>query len=172
MMPPHATNIATHSDHCRRLPVSNLCVRDAPSTGNSRKSRRRKLSFSALVQIVSIESTSDYSDDEVSATWYDLEELQTFKRDRLKTAELWDQQNREGLCLRGSENHTRKGSKRRNSNIARSIQAVLEEQDMQDLDEVENADMLAHIYRIHTAKAQAAARDRGLKDHEDAMSSV
>ena len=111
----------------------------------------------------------DYSADEKAATWYDNTELKSFRRERRAAARQMEQgffSLETDVCTRGVENMTRDGSRQRQVAITQGLSAVLDEQELQDMDGKENPEMLAQIYKLHTIRSQAAAYERGLKDQQ------
>ena len=64
-------------------------------------------------------------------------------------------------CMLGVESLTIDGCRERQANILAAVDSVMNEQDLQDLDDRENQDMIAHIYGLHTERCHVAARKRG-----------
>lgn len=129
----------------------------------SKKRHRRKSSiqFCEYVEVFPTIHALDYTLAELVASWYDRNDLKTFKSDRAETGRRIDSgECLESDCVHGVESHTIEGFRIRRENILAGVNSVLNEQDLQDLDDCENQDMIAHIYRINTARCEQSARKR------------
>jgi hypothetical protein len=150
-----------------RYPV---LVVSSPLTGKSRKktSTGKKVAFCGTLKVDEIIHVSDYTPQEVNATWYNSMELRSFKADRRNIANRIDQGVRSDSDYhRGVESLTVAGSRIRYESVLVGINSVLDEQELQDLDGKENAEMLAHIYRLNTHQSEALAHERGLSDERE-----
>jgi hypothetical protein len=148
-----------------------LCEDESPL--HEKKSSRRKkcsVSWNSDVNCLSILSLDHYSEQELEAVWYTLEEYQAFKngckeaivRMREKGKKIKD--NDEEVCCRGLECLTKKGGKIRQRNRQGVWCAVLLEQELQVKQNVFDALILSRVSIMSSLPARKAARDRG---HED-----
>jgi hypothetical protein len=144
----------------------------SPVTRQSRKISvsGRKIAFSGTLQVEEIIHVSEYTQDEVSSTWYDRKEIGSFKEDRKNAAKRIDQGvSSDSDCLRGVESLTVAGARIRYESVLVGINSVLDEQELQDLDGKEDPEMLAHIYRLNTHQSEALAHQRGLSDEREVL---
>jgi hypothetical protein len=135
--------------------------------------KQRSLSFASSLEVIQPTiHKEDYSPEEKAATWYGVKELKSFRRDRRETIKQVEEGNSDtdtNICTRGVEALTKVGARRRHAVITLGLSSVLDEQELQDLDGKENPDMLAHIYKLHTLRSQAAAYERGLRDQQEVL---
>lgn len=131
----------------------------------------KKITFCSTLKVEDIIHVLEYTAEELTATWYDAKEIQSFKTDRRETAKRMDQGGIEddSDCHRGVESMTISGARIRYEHILVGVNSVLDEQELQDLDETENPEMLAHIYRLNTHQCEALAYEQGLIDEREAM---
>jgi hypothetical protein len=109
---------------------------ETPKCKNTRKAIRGKVTFvKSLAVVKPTLKTSDYSPDEILASWYDQDEIKTFKMCRREIAKRMDKGmplDYENDCTRGLEFRTKKGFRHRHFEILGALNAVLDEQDSQD----------------------------------------
>jgi hypothetical protein len=110
---------------------------------------------------------TDYSSNEKAATWYDAKDIYIFRQHRRETVRKLEEGQIGGCCIRGLERLTREGSRQRHERLVEGLNAVLDEQDLQEMDGREKPEMLAHIYRLHTLRSRVAAYERGLQDQQE-----
>lgn len=148
-----------------------LLVSGPVATPSRKKtSTGKKVAFCVTLKVEEIIHISDYSLEEMSATWYDAQEIKSFKEDRKDTAKRIDQgATTDSDYHRGVESLTIAGARIRYEHILVGVNSVLDEQELQDLDGKENPEMLAHIYRLNTRQSEALAHERGLSDQREVM---
>jgi hypothetical protein len=132
-------------------------------------SKQRSFRFASSLEVIQPTiHKEEYSPEEKAATWYDVKEFRSFRKERRETVKQVEQGNSEtDMCTRGVEALTKVGAHRRHVAITLGLSAVLDEQELQEWDGKENPDMLAHIYQVHSLRSQAAAYERGLKDQQE-----
>mmetsp|Transcript_31026 Transcript_31026/g.51669 ORF Transcript_31026/g.51669 Transcript_31026/m.51669 type:complete len:274 (-) Transcript_31026:447-1268(-) len=139
------------------------------SFSSSTSGGRKQVSFAVAYKLVyETIHISEYTPDERCASWYNIRDLKSFKRDRRDTARRIDQGRMyDDDCVRGVENATHSGSRLRHHHIVDGINSVLNEQDLQDQDGKWNPDSLAFIYRVASEESVHLARKRGLQDQTE-----
>jgi hypothetical protein len=106
----------------------------------------------------------DYTFRERRASWYNLRDLKSFKKDRRATIKRMN----EGLdckgyyCTRGLERSTEEAAKIRYQNVTESIEAVMNEQTLQEMNHSRNPEKIAKAYMIHSLSCQMAVYKRAL----------
>ena len=135
------------------------------TAGQCEKKRQRiqrSLHFCEFVEVFPVLHVEDYSDMEIEATWYSKQDFKKCKNDRIETAVRFESgEMLHSDCMLGVESLTIDGCREREANILAAVNSVLNEQALQDLDDCENQDMIAHIYGLHTERCEIAARKRG-----------
>jgi len=141
---------------------------------SSKHSASTSTSITFSISIETVESTlhlDDYTDEEIEATWYQLDELKEIKRSRkalVKRMEAGEELDECEDCVRGLETKTKTGNRLRQSEILAASAAVLDEQDLQDEKGEVDLDMIATVYRMYTRHSQSQAESRGKADAEEA----
>jgi hypothetical protein len=106
----------------------------------------------------------DYTFRERRATWYNLSDLKRFKKDRRATIKRMN----EGLnckgyyCTIGLERSTEEAAKMRYQIVKESIEAVMNEQKLQEMNHSRNPEKIAKAYIVHSLPCQMAVYERGL----------
>jgi hypothetical protein len=134
----------------------------------------RAISFSDDVGIKDTIHVFDYSPEEKAATWYNVQDLKLFRRARRESVRVWRSQlpfmiDTQRHCFRGLENKMPDGSRRRYTNISRSVLSVLSEQEKQDIDGTIKPELISEVYRKISCHCQAEARDKGLEDYREVL---
>jgi hypothetical protein len=138
-----------------------------------KKSSRRKkcsVSWNSDVNCLSILSLDQYSEQELEAVWYTLEEYQAFKNSckeaivRMMEKGKNIKDNDEEFCCRGLECRTKKGDKLCQRNRQGVWCAVLFEQELQVKQNFFDAVILSQLSIMSSLPARKAARDRGQED--------
>ena len=163
------------------------------TTSSKRTSLRRRVFFNTQepADVCEIIHVSEYTDLERMSAWYNYYDLRSFKRERRETARRIEEHQRrrrqQQVChhpsnhrhhhvdgddcddsIRGVESLTESGSRLRTAFIADGINAVLNEQDLQDQDGTCNPDMLAHVYHSKCEPSRRVAHERALIDQQEA----
>ena len=138
----------------------------------TRSHGKRRISFSLLESVCPTIQRRDYSPEEKAATWYNIEDMKLFRKERREVVHMIEQGVNMGhICCRGVECLTKSGAKKRQNAILRGQLAVFDEQELQQLDGSQNPEVLAQIYKHHTKSSRAEAYGRGLKDEKNIMDS-
>jgi hypothetical protein len=106
----------------------------------------------------------DYTFRERRAAWYNLSDLKRFKKDKRATIKRMNEGlNCEGYyCTRGLERSTAEAAKMRYQVVRESIEAVMNEQTLQEMDHSRNPEKIAKAYIVHSLPCQIAVYERGL----------
>lgn len=124
----------------------------------------KTVTFHPEVSCFEIMSLYDYTDNEVSAAWYNDEEMCRITNRCVRLIQRMDAGQAEKYCTRGLESHATLGciSKRKNRTL--SLATVLVEQSIQ-LDEGKiNQNTIAAAYRKTTSSCQMWAQVMGKRD--------
>eukprot|EP00529_Nitzschia_sp_RCC80_P019773 CAMPEP_0113491346 /NCGR_PEP_ID=MMETSP0014_2-20120614/27509_1 /TAXON_ID=2857 /ORGANISM="Nitzschia sp." /LENGTH=436 /DNA_ID=CAMNT_0000385135 /DNA_START=201 /DNA_END=1511 /DNA_ORIENTATION=- /assembly_acc=CAM_ASM_000159 len=164
------------------------------TSSSKRTSRNRRVFFNTHepADVCEIIHVSEYTDQERMSAWYNYYDLRSFKRERRESARRIEEQQRrrqkmshhhlynnnnhhhhvdEDGCddsIRGVESLTESGSRLRATFIVNGINAVLNEQDLQDQDGTCSPDMLAHVYSLKCDPSRRVAHERALADQQEA----
>jgi len=143
------------------------------------KEDRRRVQFNMEPTVHPVEHLNDISDRQIQAVWISFDEMAAIKQSyanivkiMMRLREQFVEDLGKGICARGLEFRTREASKRRKRNKTAAIHAVLDEQEIQDEDGIHDPVFIAEVYRAVTAPVRQAARQRGLKDELDMISSL
>lgn len=143
---------------------------------------KRRVSFDPNSDLHSIEGVEEYSDEEKTAVWFTVEEIDEMRKQRRATIKLMESANKfiddEKHYFRGLEFKTREGYRRKQWNIIEAAMVVFDEQiNMQyqphnnngkdvrctlSLDEASEG--LSEAYRASTSGARDAAIKRATHD--------
>jgi hypothetical protein len=144
---------------------SNVCL--APKA-------KRAVSFACNVTIRTTLHCNNYSSQEMQSCWYSRRERKQMRQEISYIVYLTECDHEESddydykcCCTRGIQCFTREGARRRKENKRKAWDAVIQEQELQDIKGVDDPEMLAVIYRYHTSKCQIAAAIVGLADEKD-----
>jgi hypothetical protein len=126
---------------------------------------KRTLRFSEDLKVIhpSIH-IRDYTFRERRATWYNLKDLKRFKKERRSTTKRMNK----GLsckgyyCTRGLERSTEEAARIRYHIITKSIEAVMNEQTLQEMNHSRNPEKIARAYIVHSLPCQMAVYERAL----------
>jgi hypothetical protein len=137
------------------------------------KVQEKGVTFAQSVSIRKALHIHNYSDDEVQACWYDVDERKAIRNNvKFAVGLLMDgmlEEDNECHCQRGLEVHTQKGAERRLLNKCAAREAVLTEQELQWEDHVYDPAYIAMLCIDCSSSAQATAHAIGLKDQLDAI---
>ena len=136
----------------------------------------RHVTFSEVVKVKTALHLNDFSDDEIKASWYDMDDFDAMKRSARKVVYAIKNGMVDKLpadcCIRGLELKIDSERRRRRvANIDAAIDAVLEEQEYQFEQGVTEPASLALAYSTASLAASREAHNRGLQDRFDAQSS-
>jgi hypothetical protein len=130
--------------------------------------QKMRVNFSRNVAITPTITRKELRPEEVRAAWYSAEEYSSIKDACLKQVNKIDQGKTlkdKKYCARGLEGHTRLGRITRSQNRSLSIDVVLDEQAILQIDEGFVGEMtLAQVYQNTTSSCQVSAIAMGLLD--------
>ncbi|KAL3936600.1 MAG: hypothetical protein SGBAC_008116 [Bacillariaceae sp.] len=123
--------------------------------------------FSADKEIYPTLHKLEYTAEEKRKTWINLDDLDQIKKARRSTIKRMNKGSKlkKGQYTRGLDEYTREGSRARQQVISDSIQAVVNEQSNQKMQNERNIGQIAEVYGVHSLPCQLAAYGRGLSDH-------
>ena len=139
--------------------------------------RKRRIRFHGRVQFKTIPHLSNYSDDEIEASWYRKEDFTRMSDDVGEIANLVakgvDTRNGEELSIRGLEHLVEEDvADYRAEKMIESIDAVLDEQDEQRDEGVFNPDAIAQLYTEIVSPLLREAHLVGLRDEQEATAAA
>jgi hypothetical protein len=122
-----------------------------------------------LVTVHEVLHCQEYSKAEVDACWYSKSDYKSFKKDSIKTLQLWRQGDlpaggNNEHSLRGLECRTREGAQQRKQVKKATRSALLTEIQRQLFEGVQDAQALADVYRSTCAPLQHQASIQGMCD--------
>jgi hypothetical protein len=149
---------------------------DASKNSTSKHSKRvRFLDTTGAIQVIKTIHVFDYTDEELSSSFYSAKDMRDFQQERRDLARMLDQGISvdeifvtRGCGVRGIETATYDGNRHRRGHISEAIHCVMLEQQLQYEDCNWNPDFIALIYRRVSEESQREARERGLKDEQEA----
>ena len=125
----------------------------------------------SIEQVRRISRFSNYSLDEVEAYWGDGSEHKLRKQELRQAVMEWQQGRRMSdnltFTTKGIADKVGEGKAVKKENRAISRQAVLDEQELQDLEGAQDDELLADIYTITTVKAKEKAQKEALEMQEE-----
>jgi hypothetical protein len=138
------------------------------------KSSKGSISFFPEVKIFNVLHIMDYSAEEKQATWFDGDEIRSFKNEIKASAALMVDGVSESaeLCSRGLEARTRDGALRKRHNKVDARAAVFLEQEFQMEEGFLDEEAIADAYYDRTQHCQVAANMMGLRDEHDARATA
>ena len=187
-----------NSSYLNSYVVSPTLLKATTSSKRTSPRRRVFFNTEEPADVCEIIHVSEYTDQERMSAWYNYYDLRSFKRERRETARRIEEHQRrrrdQQMChhshrpiqhhhhhhqhhvdgddcedsIRGVESLTESGSRLRSAFIVDGINAVLNEQDLQDQDGTCNPDMLAHVYRSKCEPSRRVAHERALIDQQEA----
>lgn len=132
----------------------------------------RAVTFFPSVRVNRCLRLSEFTEEEIKASWYNREDFDRIKTEILLTAKLTDVGDLQGdtqeYCRRGTEGKTKEGSSHRSKNKETASVAVFEEQDFQWENGYFDPEILASVYIAATCESQIEAHRKGLQDEIDA----
>jgi hypothetical protein len=135
----------------------------------SPKSSKRSISFSPEVATFNVLHIMDYSAEEKQATWFDGDDIKSFKKEgKVSLALLVNGVSESSeLCFRGLEARTRDGALRKRHNKIDARAAVFMEQDFQKDEGFFDHELIADVYYDCTQRCHVAANMMGLRDERE-----
>ena len=127
----------------------------------------KSVRFAEQIEILFVERIDDYTEEELDAVWYNVNDFNAIKHEIQKIVKLMEvgvtvPPNKEST--RGLEHRTRKGALLKFHNKRTAYCAVLDEQDDQWKNGIFDSNAIAKVYLKHSATCQAAAARIGQKD--------
>ena len=136
---------------------------------------KKTVVFATYSSQYSIIHINDYTDDEISSTWYTSEELKQIKAQAKSTINKVIK----GIpieptkdCIQGLETYTTEGQRVKYQQRLDAMDAVLDEQEIQREEGYTNVDAIADSYYSVTYYSQVAAHGRGLQYHAESILST
>jgi hypothetical protein len=137
------------------------------SKQDSRKPLTKTVRFAESVDICPVQHLDDYTDEELSAIWYNSDEYVEIKSSYQQTIMMMECSKsfpEAEHTSRGLEYRTQKGAWARHENKKAAYGAVLDEQDIQWSKNKDDHDAIARVYLEHTIKSAKAAYAAALND--------
>ncbi|CAJ1948013.1 unnamed protein product [Cylindrotheca closterium] len=132
----------------------------------------RRVAFSPNVMIIPILSLYDYTTSEISAAWFNGEEMDDIANRCFKVLARMESgfsKKVKKYCIRGLEGHTTIGSISKRKNRSTALTAVLLEQSKQRVENRVDAEAIGATYRRTTTSCQLWAQVVGKRDNETAI---
>ena len=129
----------------------------------------RTVSFSPDVHVKRTLHINNYSDDEITATWFNETDFQRIHQEISVTVQMMERSepiDHNKYCSRGLEFRTRVGAHQRLQNKVDARDAVLTEQDLQWNEDIDDPEMLADVYRDISRCCIVSAHMAGLFDEK------
>jgi hypothetical protein len=124
----------------------------------------------SIEQVRRISKATHYSEDELVAYWGESDEFRLRKQDLRVAVQDWQQGRRVSDNLDfstvGLLDKIGEGRKEKKKNREVSRHAVLDEQELQDLEGYGDDDLLSSVYQLTSAKAKNKAHEEALHIHE------
>jgi hypothetical protein len=138
------------------------------------KSRRRNsVCFLPDVLVYQTMHINQYTKEETRNTWYDDEESTALISDCMLIITCVNGKkplvSSTQCAFRGLEYRTPEGQRSRMRNKYRALDAILDEQDLQEVNDKNDVDEYREIYRTYSEPCHAAAHHMGLEDERLAM---
>ncbi|CAJ1965461.1 unnamed protein product [Cylindrotheca closterium] len=133
---------------------------------------KKSVTFSSNVTGIQIMNIDDYTPREISASWYNQEDMDRITNRCFKVLTRMESgaSNNKGkkCCMRGLEGHTTTGAISKNKNRASAYAAVLMEQSKQWMRNEVDEQAIADAYRSTTSSCQLWAQVVGKHDEHTA----
>lgn len=130
--------------------------------------KRKKIVFNNSVFVRETLHIFDYTPEEKASCWFNKAEMQTIKVEMTATVKTFLRGEYEGdtdlFTMRGLEFRTREASNKRKENKLIALDAVLGEQDDQDLEDICDPGAISLVYQRVSLKPKLEAHQRGVKD--------
>jgi hypothetical protein len=128
----------------------------------------RSVSFRSYASARETIHIDDYTNEEISACWYNAVELKTVIVENKTTLLLMDNVffSNDRICSRGLESYTQTGQASKRQHREDAIDAAMDEQDFQTDEGITDPEIIADAYIERTRQSQVTARVMGLSDQE------
>ena len=136
---------------------------------------RRTVTFSETAECLEVMALTDYTPEEVNATWYGRDDLRQMKDNSKSDARLFQRGILvEGgdVCSRGLEGKMSDGSRRKRQNRMNAYAAVFFEIDQQQEAGYVDEDAIADAYFNYSEHCQVSANMIAMRDAEDAKNAM
>ncbi len=134
----------------------------------------KQVSFGPFVGVQEILSRKDFKTEEIKASWYDVEEVSCMRGIARAEARLVESghlvQSKE-VSIRGLEQRTKKGSKKKKQIRLNSFAAVFLEMDFQRAENIFDDEAIAEAYFKYSMPSAMAAQRVGRRDEIEARKS-
>ena len=130
-----------------------------------------RVSFGATVDMCEVMSRSEYTQEELKASWFDRDELRRMKENTKSEGKLVEQGlllNGPDVSIRGLEAKTRAGMKRKRQNRLNAYAAVFFEIDRQEYEGYFDEDLIADAYFNYSEQCAVSAQMIGKRDEVEA----
>jgi hypothetical protein len=136
------------------------------STSTNKPIVKKSVQFCEIVSIRSTTHINDMSDEEVARAWFGRRDMMSIKRALATEVKCMvaGQTSGPDTTGRGLEFRTKEGSSKRRANKLNSIHAVLDEQDLQHMRDINEPEGLRTVYMSHSRRCLAAAQKLGHAD--------
>lgn len=135
------------------------------------KSKGVQFRSEAMEQVRRISRYSNYNLDEVVAYWGDSGEHRLRKKELREAVVEWQAGRRNSdnfsFTAKGIQDKVGEGKRVKKENRAKARQAVLDEQELQNMEGMKDDELLADIYTVTTAKAKQKAHKEALDMAEE-----
>ena len=134
----------------------------------------KRVSFGPFVAVQEILSRTDFTTEELEDTWYDVEEINCLRgiaRAEAKLLESGHLVETKEVSIRGLEQRTKKGSKKKKRLRMNSFAAVLLEMDFQRAECIFDDEAISEAYFKYSMPSAMAAQRVGRRDEIEARKS-
>lgn len=141
------------------------------SCGIAPNTPMKQVSYAPFVAIREIPSWRDYTEDEIKATWYDVEDVSCMRgiaRTEAKLVESGHLVESKEVSIRGLETRTKKGSKKKKEIRMNSYAAVFLEIDFQKAEAIVDDDAISDAYFKYSTPSIMIARRLARRDEIEA----
>lgn len=143
---------------------------DSVTSSSTSGPQRTSITFAVSIKVHEIMTLDDYTEKELRKCWYSIDDKDKMNATKDKTvARIEKGKSPKGsMTYRGLECWTVKGGQELDEQIARAIDAVMDEQDRQWKIEQDDWDRIAVLCHAATADSAVRARKLALQDEIDA----
>jgi hypothetical protein len=150
--------------------IEKSCDKSSKNLNDDKNSNRPRIQFNPKVAVRQTIHVHDYSDEELSQSWYKSADFRKMKQEYAHTVHLLSMDQYPGdtdeQTSRGLEYRHKEGASLRRSNKLNALYAVLDEQERQWRERYDSDDELRVVYTRLSTKCTDAARMLGRKDEE------
>ena len=143
------------------------------TTDDTMTTRKTVVCFAPQVTTYPPVPTADFSQEELASLWYCKAEIAAIKQDCAETVRHMvngELRETDEYTARGLEYRTPEGQKERQYYKLVALDAVLDEQEVQEEQEVTDENAIAVLYQVHSIPRQEAAHQRGIRDEQEVYS--